>query len=292
MSLLLRANLIFGVGYLLIAAASGYLCRAVLEADAEREQMAKAGLMLESALAIRNYTSTEIVPLLDQQLKTDFLPQSIPFYAATQNFLKLRERYPQYSYKEATLNPTNPRDRAADWEADIVQRFRDDDKVHELSGVRDTPMGLSLYMARPIRAEPDCLACHSRPAAAPAPLIARYGTNNGFGWQAHEIVGAQVVSVPFAAAALDVDHSFVEVMCIIAGALAMFWLGLNAALYFLCLRPLQRIARIADTLSLGQTSTEDFPTRGPVEITGLGASFSRMRRSLDKALKLLQSQPP
>jgi HAMP domain-containing protein len=288
MSLLLRANLILGACCLVIAAASGYLCRAVLEADAEREQIAKAGLMLESALAIRNYTSTEIVPLLDQQLKTDFLPQSIPFYAATQNFLKLRESYPRYSYKEATLNPTNPRDRAADWEADIVQRFRNDDKVHELSGVRDTPMGLSLYMARPIRAEPECLACHSRPSVAPAPLLARYGANNGFGWQAHEIVGAQVVSVPFAAAALHVDHSFVQLMCIVAFGLALFWLGSNAVLYFLCLRPLKRIARIADTLSLGQSSTEDFPIRGPREITGLGASFNRMRKSLDKALKLLQ----
>jgi protein-histidine pros-kinase len=288
MSLLLRANLILGMVCLLLLLVSGYLCRAVLEADAEREQIAKAGLMLESALAIRNYTSTEIVPLLDQQLKTDFLPQSIPFYAATQNFLKLRERYPQYSYKEATLNPTNPRDRAADWEADIVQRFRNDDKVDELSGVRDTPMGRSLYLARPIRAEPECLACHSRPSSAPAPLLARYGANNGFGWQAHEIVGAQVVSVPFAAAALNVDHSFVELMSVIAGGLVALWLGINAILYVLCLRPLKRIARVADTLSLGQTSTEDFPIRGPVEITGLGVSFNRMRKSLDKALKMLQ----
>jgi protein-histidine pros-kinase len=122
-------------------------------------------------------------------------------------------------------------------------------------------------------------------------LIARYGANNGFGWQAHEIVGAQVVSVPLATIALNVDRSFVEVMCIIAGGLAIFWLGINAILYFLCLRPLKRIARIAETLSLGQASTEDFPIRGPVEITGLGASFNRMRKSLDKALKLLQGQP-
>jgi protein-histidine pros-kinase len=81
-------------------------------------------------------------------------------------------------------------------------------------------------------------------------------------------------------------------MVIIACALAILWLGINAVLYFLCLRPLKRIARIADTLSLGQTSTEEFPIRGPAEITDLGASFNRMRKSLDKALKLLQGQPP
>jgi hypothetical protein len=36
----------------------------------------------------------------------------------------LRKHYPGYDYKEATLSPTNPRDRAAGWEADIVERFR------------------------------------------------------------------------------------------------------------------------------------------------------------------------
>jgi len=34
--------------------------------------------------------------------------------------MKLRERHPQYAYKEATLNPTNPRDRAANWAAEII----------------------------------------------------------------------------------------------------------------------------------------------------------------------------
>ena len=74
----------------------------------------------------------------------------MPFYAATQNF-KLRERHPEYTYKEATLNPTNPRDRAADWEGDIIQRFRNDAHAQEVVGERDTPLGKSLYVARPIR---------------------------------------------------------------------------------------------------------------------------------------------
>jgi hypothetical protein len=41
----------------------------------------------------------------------EFFPQSIPFYASTENFNYFRSRYPDYSYKEAALNPTNPRDR-------------------------------------------------------------------------------------------------------------------------------------------------------------------------------------
>ncbi len=74
---------------------------------------------------------------------------------------------PHYAYKEATLNPTNPRDRAAEWEGDIIQRFAMMPHTEQMVGVRDTPMGKSLYLARPIRAEPECLVCHSVPSAAP-----------------------------------------------------------------------------------------------------------------------------
>jgi HAMP domain-containing protein len=289
MSLLLRANLILGISCVLIAAAAGYACHSMLEANAEREMMGEAGLMLDSAVAMRAYTSAEIGPLLDERLKNEFLPQSVPFYVATQNFLKLHEKYPQYAYKEATLNPTNPRDRATDWEADLVQRFRNDASMHELSGMRDTPMGPSLYMARPIRVEAECLGCHSTPSVAPATMIARYGANNGFDWQPKEIVGAQVVSVPFARTADNVAKSFGGFMSVIVCTTLSLWLIANIFLYVQFIRPLRRIARVADTLSLGQSSAEEFPRRGAREITALGASFERMRKSLGKALKLLET---
>ena len=35
-----------------------------------------------------------------------FLPETIPFYGSTTTFHLLREHYPDYSYKEAALNPT------------------------------------------------------------------------------------------------------------------------------------------------------------------------------------------
>jgi hypothetical protein len=41
-----------------------------------------------------------------------FLPQTVPAYAATETLAQLRKKYPNYDYKEATLNPTNPRDRS------------------------------------------------------------------------------------------------------------------------------------------------------------------------------------
>src|SRR5271167_1432662 len=208
MSLIVRCNAVLFAAFALAALPAGYVCWTVLENNARRDVLAEADLMLDSATAVRAYTANEILPLLAERIDSEFPPQSIPFYAATQNFLHLRERHPQYTYKEATLNPTNPRDRAADWEADIIQRFRNDPHADEMVGERDTPMGKSLFLARPIRTEPECLTCHSVPSAAPRSLVARYGSDNGYGWQPNEIVGAQVVSVPFASATAHADQAF------------------------------------------------------------------------------------
>jgi HAMP domain-containing protein len=290
MNLLVRINLALAAAFTFAAAAVGATGYAMLQNNAKREALQEAGLMMDSALAIRAYTSEEIDPLLNEQLAKEFLPQSIPFYAATQNFLKLHEHHPEYAYREATLNPTNLRDRAADWEADIVQHFRNDGHAEQLVGERDTPMGRSLYVARPIRAESECLVCHSVPAAAPATLIARYGSSNGFGWQRHEVVGAQIVSVPLAAATANAQRMFRDVMIAIGAILAAALLTVNAVLYFAVVRPIRRMADLAEQVSLGSTATGEFPAHGSTELVDLARSFNRMRTSLSKALKMLQSQ--
>jgi HAMP domain-containing protein len=287
MPLLIRINLVLGV-VLTLAAVGLWYERSSLQQDiARRESVREAGLMMDSALASRAYTAGEIVPLLTAQMTKEFLPQSVPSYAATQNFLKVRAERPEYSYKEATLNPTNPRDRATDWEADIIQKFRNDPNTKQLQGERATPMGPSLYLARPIRAEAKCLICHSVPAAAPRTLIARYGSDNGFGWQADEVVGAQIVSVPFALA--NADSGLHSMILVIVATFATVLLIVNLAIYYFLLRPLRRMARIADEVSEGDMTAAEFPEVGGGEISELARSFNRMRVSLDKALKLLGS---
>jgi HAMP domain-containing protein len=220
-------------------------------------------------------------------MKEQFPPQSVPSYAATQNFIQFHEHHSDYAYKEATLNPTNPRDRAAEWEGDIIQRFRNDAHTEQVIGVRDTPMGKSLYLARPIRANPECLVCHSIPSAAPQSMIARYGGDNGFGWQPNEVVGAQVVSVPFASATANANREFRAFMILLVGIFAAAFVVVNILLYRLVVRPVRRIALVADQVSQGDMSAPEFAQGGATEIASVSRSFERMRKSLEKALRLL-----
>ena len=73
MSLLTRINLALGAVFIVAALTAGYACRSILEANARREVFAEAGLMMDSALAIRDYTANEILPLLERAAcKTNF----------------------------------------------------------------------------------------------------------------------------------------------------------------------------------------------------------------------------
>jgi protein-histidine pros-kinase len=197
MKLLIKFNLAFIAIFLVGLAAAGFISWSLLQRNAQAEISENARLMMEAALATRGYTSTQLQPLLATQMKYTFLPQSVPAYSATEVFAGLRKNFPEYNYKEAALNPTNPRDRAVEWEADIINQFRNNGGAGEIIGERDTPTGRSFYVARPIKiTDPNCLVCHTTPDIAPATMVERYGPSNGFGWQLNEVIGAQIISVP------------------------------------------------------------------------------------------------
>jgi len=85
--------------------------------------------------------------------------------------------------------------------------------------VRHTLTGNMLFIARPIRIKnPDCLTCH-RYRLAPAKMIAKYGDDNGFGWQLDEIVGAQVVSIPTSVTLDRAHHTFLS---FVSGLIGLF----------------------------------------------------------------------
>lgn len=290
MKLIVKFNLALLVVILVGLGGAGYVSHEVLQRNARDEILQNARIMMQGSLAARGYTQSQISPLLQNQLNYEFLPQSVAAYAAVEYFNELRKEYPDYTYKEATLNPTNPRDRAADWEADIINSFRNTGGQTEIVGERDTPSGRTLFLARPIQIkDPGCLRCHSVPDAAPASMITRYGTANGFGWELNETVGAQVVSVPMTVPIERAEATLRVFMTLLVVLLGFVFVLLNVLLITLVVRPVTRLANIADRVSLGEMEVEEFPVKGRDEIATLAESFGRMRKSLVQALKMLES---
>ena len=263
----------------------------MLQANAREEILDNARVMMESALASRSYTNSQVTPLLETQLRYSFLPQSVPAYAATEQFNDLRKKYPDYSYKEATLNPTNPRDRATDWEADVVHQFRNGTvKGTELVGERDTAGGQTLYLARPIQIkDAACLACHNTVAEAPKTMIELYGPANGFGWKLNEIVGAQIVSVPSALPIQRANHTFKVFMLLLTLVFVLTFILLNVMLHSIVIQRIKHLSKLADQVSLGNLETAEFKDRSKDEIGVLTGALARMHKSLVQAIKMLEA---
>lgn len=289
MGLQVRFNLILTAIILPGLIISGMVSYTLLQRNARAEVIDIANLMIASAQAVRGYTINQIRPLIDDQLDHTFLPESVPAYAATETMNALPDLYRDFMYKEATLNPTNPRDRATDWEADLVHAFRNNPGLGNMSGERETPRGAFLYIASPIKiGNESCLTCHSTPSAAPASMIELYGTANGFGWQLDEIVGAQIVSVPMAVAQQRANQAFITFMISLCVLFLILYVVLNLVLSRLILRPVTDLAWAAEEVSTGNFEIEEFDERRRDEIGHLATAFNRMRRSLEQAMRMIE----
>ncbi len=292
MKLLAKFNLIFVLVFGAGLGVAGYLSWRFLQENARLQVTQQARLMMAAAYSARDYTSKQIKPLLlDNELhRLTFLPQTVPAYAAMESFGYLRGRYPDYTYKEATLNPTNLRDRATDWEADIVNDFRNHAGILEVTGERDSATGRALFLARPISVDPPCLACHDTAAAAPPAMIQRYGPANGFGWRAGDVVGAQIVSVPMTVPVEIAQRAFRGILFYLAAIFVLTLLLLNLLLMFTIIRPVAHLSAMADRISTGNMDVPELPVSGSDEIAVLAGSFNRMRRSLEQAFRMLGEQ--
>jgi protein-histidine pros-kinase len=289
MGLRAKFNLAVLVAFLVGFGAAALILQRTFVANARDEVLQNARIMMSAANAVRHFTSNQIVPLAAAIPGGKFIPSSVPSFSAQATFKDVQGEFPDYSYREPALNPTAPVDRASDYERDLINVFRGGTDRKELITDRDTPTGPVLTLTRPITVDSaDCLTCHSTPGAAPASMIALYGAANGFGWKLNEVIGAQVVSLPMAVPLATARQTFIVFMAILLGVFLLIVVILNVLLHFMVIKPVVKLAAIANAVSLGEAGVEEYEKKGSDEISVLSAAFNRMRRSLDSAMKMLE----
>jgi HAMP domain-containing protein len=286
-----KFNVFLIIVFIVGSIVSGSLLFNVLEHKAEAEVSDKADLIVQTMNSVRDYTSSNIGPLLSPRLETEqtFIPETIPAFSATEVFQRLRknEEYRNFFYKEATLNPTNLRDKVDSFETKLLERFRTDSTVKEQSGFRDLPGGKIFYIAHPLKIKQEtCLRCHSTPDRAPKSQINTYGSENGFGWKLGEIIATQVISVPAEEIFNDAQDALKLIMSILIAIFAAILLTVNYLLRRNVIRPIRQMARTAESVSLGEMESE-FTHKSKDEIGLLATAFNRMKSSLEISMKLL-----
>jgi len=288
MGLRVKFNLAIVIAFLVGFTVTGFLLLQRFDANARSDAIQNARVMMASANAIRSYTSHTITPLIGVEREGTFLLASVPAFAAQSHFQAIQYEFPDYSYKEAVVNPTNLAHRTTDWEADVVAFFRAHQMQQEFIAERDTPSGRLLSLAHPISVtESSCLACHSTPGDAPASMRKLYGDANGFGWQVGEVIGAQIISVSMNNALSQARETLKTFLILIFGVFVLMIIILNALLHYVVIRPVIEISTIATEVSMGSSDAKQFSISGEDEMALLSKAFNRMRRSLEHAIKLL-----
>lgn len=292
MKLETRFNLIITICLIFGLSISGALFYQLQIKQVEDTLFHDASLMLGYGQAVRNYTIEEVMPALQHHMADDkFLPQVVPSYAAHTTISKLHDQFPEYTYREVALNPTNHADRGNGWEVGIIQAFRDYPDIKQLLGknaVRDT---LNYYLAKPIRiTDAACLSCHGDSTTAPENMTKIYGTNNGFGWKMDEVVGARIVTVPADLAFQMANNNLVLMLISLSCIFLLTYAVFNYIFRRYVTRPLEIITRTTEDASLNKATDLERSKNSVGQILVLETAITRLRRSLDKALSIIEKK--
>lgn len=286
-----KLNLILVSILISAIAACGIFLSRILETKIEQEVADKAFLMIETMNSVRNYTSSQVKPELADRLasETYFIPETVPAYSAREVFEGLRKQpeYQNFLYKEATLNPTNPRDQADKFETEITLQFRQNRQLKEKTGFRHDGSAKVYYIARPLEIKKaSCLECHDTPDKAPANLVSTYGEKHGFGWKMNEIVASQIVSVP-ASKVYQAAHKLQFLVLSIVGIIFLIAMILiNLFLKKSIIQPMKKMAVLSNKISTGDLELQ-FNHNSKDEIGTLAKSLNRMVQSLKMALQMI-----
>jgi signal transduction histidine kinase len=155
-------------------------------------------LYLSAMGSIKHYVAEELRPVFYREMPGRFIVQGMSrSYVSSQVASRVMQGMPEYIYKNASLNPKQPRNSADVFEAGVIELFSNNRASREWRGLMAKD-GLDYYViatpGEPFTA--DCLRCHGDPMSAPPELIALYGVTAGFHQKENDLVDATFVYVP------------------------------------------------------------------------------------------------
>lgn len=297
-----RFTLILSGVFLVGIALGGMVYWRALQNRAQEEIAAQGLLLIETMNAVRGYTTQNVRPLLADELESspEFISETVPAYSARAVFENFRNQldFSTYLYKEATPNPTNPLDKADDFEADLLTQLSSGETSGQLSGFRELNGERLFYIARPLTIGSDsCLQCHSTPEQAPASLLATYGDQGGFGWELGQVIAVQVIYVPADEVFNAALRNFSLVMGVFVVMFALVIVLSNFLLKRYVIQPVYVLSGLADKISADENYANELEstalrsiTKRPDELGSLAQVFRKMAVDVFERTSTLKSQ--
>ncbi|MBU0682147.1 MAG: DUF3365 domain-containing protein [Proteobacteria bacterium] len=235
----------------------------------------------------RHFFQKNQTPLINELIEKDrFYPNLMSGFAATSTtFDYFNQRMPGFTIKYAATNPLKETNRADDFEVQILDKFKADQKLKETTGTI-TKNGIDFYFqAIPLKVDnPACLECHSDPALAPKDQVVIYGTESGYNWKMNEIVASLLVYIPISGAIAQAKQTAMTLLGIGAGCLIFTLFVISIFLEKGVVQPIMRLNSRTEEISLGKSLDQPVVIKSNDEIGSLSRAIDRLRISVARML--------
>ena len=261
---------------LLTLGSTGWLFARGQRLALEEQIVERARIVLSFGEACREYAHDTLSPAL-REYTADFVFEASSATIVTRGtFDALRKRLPDYTFREASLNPLNLEHLADAGERRLIERFRTEPDLEEVTGILEKDGRERFFVARPIEVKARCIRCHSSPDSVPPEVAERYGREHGYGWKVGDLQHLVMVTVP--SGAIRVAQG--AVLRVIGGG------AIGLVLLLALLIPVtfdgiagRRLARVSQTMErFGRGASDDLRLADPSrdEIGRMSRSFDTM----------------
>lgn len=287
MSIRVRFIVIIGVLSMLACVVLAYASYQFSVKNAMEDAKTQGAIVFSMIDSSRMYFKKSQRPLVAELVDDDrFYPEIMSGFVMTRGVWEIFEkRFPGYVFKQATIDPLYPPNKADADEKKLIKSFADNREMKNTEGVMGKNGKQYYYFARPVVVEGPCLRCHGTPEEAPKDQIEIYGMDHGYDWSKGQVVSTSIVYVPLekamAAAKKAATSLFAMGAAGIVILMGVIWLFLSSGV----VAPLAKLQEKTTQISLGKELDEEIGVHSKDEIGDLAKAIDRLRISTAKLLK-------
>jgi len=287
MSIRIRFIVVIGVLSLVAMLALAYASYTFSVNNAMVDAKKQGAIVFNLIHSSRMYFKKNQRPIVLELVEEDrFYPEIMSGFVMVRGMWEIFEkRFPGYDFKQATIDPLYPPNKADTEELALIKEFSENKKIKNKEGLVEKKGEQFYYFATPIKVGEKCLRCHGTPEEAPKDQIEIYGTEAGYDWRKGQIVSTSIVYVPMDAAMAVAKKSALTLFGMGAGGIVVLmgviWLFLSRGV----VAPLAKLQQKTTQISLGKELDEDIGVQSKDEIGDLAKAIDRLRISTAKLLK-------